>query len=327
MMRRILFNREMILFGIFLALFIGFSLFVDNFFDWNALFRRSRYWVPVGMMAVPMTFIIATAGIDLSVGSIAALCGIVLGMLYNDAGWNVWAAAVVAVLVGATAGSLNGGVSCYLGIPPLVVTLATMALFRGVAMGMSKARSLGGFPESFRALRDNDLLQRLGFENASVNVPLSLVPLILVFAIGWFVMHRSWIGRYTECVGESPIAASFAAINVRRLKFWIYTACGMVCGVAAIFATGLASTAKADAMRGAELDVIACVVVGGTRISGGRGSIIGSLLGLLIIGILKHGLSLAGVEDQYIIIYLGLLLVATAVVNEWVARQMGGRTR
>jgi rhamnose transport system permease protein len=326
MMRRILFNRETILFALLVLLFVAFSLLVDNFFDWNGLFRRSRYWVAIGMVAVPMTFIIATAGIDLSVGSIAALCGIVLGMLVNDAGWSVWLAAFAAVAVGTLAGALNGGISSYVGVQPLVVTLATMAMFRGVGMGMSKARSLGGYPEGFRALRDNDLLQRLGFEGAGLNVPVSLVPLVLVFVVGWFLMRKTWVGRFTECIGENPTAAEFAAIDVRRLKFWLYTACGAVCGLAAIFYTALASTAKADALHGMELDVIACVVIGGTRISGGRGSIIGSLLGLLIIGILKHGLSLAGVEDQYIIIYLGIVLVATVVANEWVARRMGGRT-
>ena len=326
MIRRILASRESILFYVFLAMFTAFSAFTDGFLDWFSLFERTRYWVAPGMIAVPMTFIIATAGIDLSVGSIVALCGIVLGLLYQDAQWPLWGAACAAVVAGVLAGAFNGGVSSYLNIPPLVVTLATMALFRGLAMGLSKARSFSDLPEGFRWLSQGDAFSIPAGEAGPVYFPAPLFALIVTVVIGWLVMRRSWVGRFTECIGENEVAARFAAIDARRLKLALYTACGLVCGVGALFNTALYATAKADAAMGMELDVIACVVIGGTRISGGQGSVIGSLLGLLIIGILKYGLEMAGVRSHNVVIFVGGLLIVTAVFNEWMA-STGGRSR
>jgi len=322
MIRRLVTSREAILFALLAALFLGFAVFVDGFANVSSLLQRSRYWVATGMIAVPMTFIIATAGIDLSVGSMVALCGVVLGLLYRDAGWPIAAAVVGAVLTGLAAGAFNGGVSSYLRVPPLVVTLATMALFRGLAMGLSKARSLGGLPDGFLWLRNGNAWVLVGGD-PGFYVPVSVFALAAVFAVGWVVMRRTWVGRFAECIGENPVAAAFAAINVRRLTFALYAACGLVCGIAALFHTALYYAAKADTARGMELEAIACVVVGGTRISGGSGTIAGTLLGLLIIGILRYGLEMAGVKSQHVVIVVGFLLIATAVFNEWMATRKG----
>jgi rhamnose transport system permease protein len=221
------------------------------------------------------------------------------------------------------AGAFNGGVSSYLGIPPLVVTLATMALFRGVAMGLSKAQPISDFPASFTAIGQGDAFSIPMGESGPVYVPIPLFALAAIVLIGWLLMRKSWVGRFTECIGENPTAAEFAAIDVRRLKLCLYAACGLVCGIAALFNTALYSTAKADTANGMELDAIACVVIGGTRISGGSGSVIGSLLGLLIIGILRYGLEMAGVVSQHVVIVVGALLIVTAVFNEWMASRRG----
>jgi rhamnose transport system permease protein len=324
-MRRILVSRESVLGYVFVAMFAAFAVSVNGFLDWFSIFERSRYWVMPGLIAVPMTFIIATSGIDLSVASIVAMCGILLGMLYNDAHWPIALAAATAVAAGLLAGLFNGGVSSYLRIPPLVVTLATMALFRGVAMGLSKARSLGKFPDAFLWLSQGNAF-RIPGAGPAVHFPAPLVALLVVVGIGWILMRRSWVGRFTECIGENETAAAFAAIDVRRVKLALYAACGAVCGVAALFNTALYATAKADAATGTELDAIACVVIGGTRISGGQGSVTGSLLGLLIIGILKYGLEMAGIRSQQIAICVGALLIATAVFNESMAARRGMRT-
>lgn len=339
MIVRMLKTREAVLSGVLLLMFTGFALFVDGFlfFDNAAqpgwcvadgdlnlytLFERSRYWIVPGMIAVPMTFIITTAGIDLSVASIVAMCGIVLGMLYRDAGAPIWAAALGAVLAGLAAGAFNGGVSSYLGIPPLVVTLATMALFRGIGMGLSQAAPISNFPGGFLALSNGNLFSfTIAGNEASFPAPLLALPIAV--GLGWLFMRRSWIGRFTECIGENETAARFAAIDVRLHKAALYACCGLVCGVASLFHTALYATAKADTALGMELEVIACVVIGGTRISGGQGSVIGSLLGLLIIGILRVGLEMAGVKSQHIVIVVGLLLIVTAVFNEWMANRRG----
>jgi rhamnose transport system permease protein len=317
-------SREFILLATLVALFALFSARVEGFHNWANIFEISRFWVVTGMVAVPMTFIIATAGIDLSVGSMVALCGVIFGMLFADAGWPIWAAASAAVGVGAVLGLFNGGVSSYIGVPPLVVTLATMALYRGLAMGITKARSVSNFPEGFMWIGQGDVMKLAGEGPRATYLPAPLLALAAVVLIGWLLMRRTWVGRFTEAIGENETAARFAAVDVRFVKMMLYTAAGVVCGIAALFNTALFATAKADVAYGLELEAIACVVIGGTRISGGYGSVLGTLLGLLIIGILRHGLQMMNVKFHIVVIIVGLLLIVTAVLNEWVARRAGG---
>ncbi|MCK5863294.1 MAG: ABC transporter permease, partial [Candidatus Hydrogenedentes bacterium] len=273
-------------------------------------------WIAAGIIVVPMTFIIATGGIDLSVASILALSAMVMGLVFRDLGLPIYWAAVCAVLTGLAAGAFNGGMSSYLRIPPLVVTLATMTLYRGIAMGLSRARPVGDFPEGFQWLGQGDLFQIPGTSLSPVYIPVSLLVLIAVFAVGWVLMHKSWAGRYAELIGENETAARFSGIDVPLVKCLLFTACGGLCGLAAIFHTAFYATAKADTAMGMELEAIACVVIGGARISGGRASMSGALLGLLIIGILRFGLEMSGVQSRNIIIIVGLVLIVTAVVNE-----------
>ena len=316
-------HRESALFLVLILLFLGFAITTENFLDWFGLAEQLRYLIVPGMLAIPMTFIIATAGIDLSVGAIVAMCGIVLGLLFRDAQWPIALACVASVVTGFLAGLFNGAVSSYVRIPPLVVTLATMTLFRGIATGLSKAQPINKFPDGFIALSNGDLIQ---FNDGAYYIPAPLLPLLIVALIGWILMRKSWVGRFTEHIGENETAAAFSAIPVDHMKCALYAGCGLVCGLAAIFNTALYSTAKSNAGMGYELEAIACVVLGGTRISGGRGSITGTLLGLLIIGILRYGLDLAGFESRFVIIVVGVLLIATVVFNEWLARQ-GGQTQ
>ncbi|MBN2309933.1 MAG: ABC transporter permease, partial [Candidatus Hydrogenedentes bacterium] len=210
-------------------------------------------------------------------------------------------------------------------VPPLVVTLATMTLFRGIAMGLSKGDPIGNLPDGLTWLSQGDAFRIPAGEAGPVFFPVPLFPLVFVFGAGILVLRKTWFGRFTECIGENETAAEFAAIDTRRVKLALYTLCGVVCGVGAVFQTALYNTAKANTALGMELEVIACVVIGGTRISGGRASMIGTLLGLLLIGILRYGLDMARVQQQYIIILVGCLLIAAAVFNEWMAGGPRGR--
>lgn len=314
--------RETVLFGVLCVLIAGFGLTTEYFLNLDALLSQSRYWVAAGMIAIPMTFIIATAGIDLSVGSIVGMCGIILGILYRDYNWPIAGACAVAVLSGTAAGAANGAISSGLRIPPLVVTLATMTLFRGIAFGLSKADAVSNFPAGFTWLGNGTLFTTY-LNGEAIAVPGTLLGLAAVVALGGLLLRYSWIGRYALAIGENPVAAAFAAIPVRWMLFGIYTATGFVCGVAALFHTAVLATAMADGGTGLELKAIAAVVIGGTRISGGQASVTGTLLGLFIIGILEYGLVLSGVKSQYVVIIVGLLLIVTAVFNEWMARRAG----
>ncbi len=317
---RLLRSREAILLAILIALFAGMSVYVPGFFDAYNLLERTRYWTALGIIAIPMTFIIATGGIDLSVASILALCCIVMGMLHRDANWPMAAACAAAPATGLAAGAVNGGVVSRIGVPPLVVTLATMSLYRGIAMGLSQAKAVSQFPDWFLWLGQGSVCAIPGTGAHPAFLPAALVLLLALYLISSVVLKRSWIGRFTELTGENETAARFAAIDVRRLKFGIYACCGLLCGVAAMIHTALYATAKADTAAGLELEAIACVVVGGTRISGGHASMLGTLLGLAILGMLRFGLEMAGVSQQNIIILVGIVLVATAIVNDRLGR-------
>lgn len=315
-MRRLLRSREAILLAVLIVLFVAFSVRVPGFLDAYNILERTRYSSVSGLIAIPMTFIIATGGIDLSVASILALCGIVMGMLYRIARWPMPLAGAMSIVTGFAGGCLNGGVASYVGIPPLVVTLATMALYRGIAMGISQAQAISEFPDWFLWLGQGSIC-RIPFTAANpAYLPAPLVLLLVAYAVGWVLLRKSWVGRFTELLGENETAARFAAIDVRRLKFALYACSGLVCGAAALVHTALYATAKADTASGMELEAITCVVLGGTRISGGHASIAGTLLGLAILGVLRYGLEMAGVSSQNILILVGFVLVTTTVLNE-----------
>lgn len=296
---------------VFVSLFAGFSLTVEGFFDpWN-LSDRSRHLVEMGLIAVPMTFIICTAGIDISVGSMMILSGVVMGVAWRDWGVPIWPAVGLSVLTGMLAGGINGFLGGFLGIPPLVVTLATRALYRGLALGITSADPVRRLPAEFLVLSE----WQLGA------VPYTFLFLVLVVIVGHTVFRRSWIGRYAVAIGSNEKAAQFAAVPVRGLKLGLYTFSGLMCGLSAPIFVSRFATANPEHAGTLELDVIAAVVVGGTRITGGSGSVIGTALGLLVVGTLRFGLDLTGFPQQWQTILMGIVVIAMAVLNEWTSRK------
>lgn len=275
---------------------------------WNAqnMFDRSRHFVEIGIMAAAMTFVILSAGIDLSVGSIMGLSGIAFGFGWQHWGLGLTGAVMLALLTGAVAGGFNGWIVARWNIPPLLVTLAGLALFRGIAFGIAKDQYVSNFPPLFQALGQSSI----GI------VPVQLIPLIAVFLLAGFFLGKSVFGRYTALLGENEIAALYAGIPIARVKFLLYTLSGLAASIAGLIYTARVDTAKPDAGEGYELDVIACVVLGGTKITGGKGSILGTFLGLLILGMLRYGLELAGIASVWITFTVGCLLIATAILNE-----------
>jgi rhamnose transport system permease protein len=316
--------RESILLIIVVVVCVYFAVSTEGFTLANVL-DRTRYWSAVGFLAIPMTFIIATAGIDLSVASLLALCGVVFGIVYRDLHVPVFVAAVCAVCIGGVCGAVNGFFISRVNIPPLVVTLATMTLFRGMAMGLSQARPVGGFPSGFSRLGQGNLLT-VPIQGEMIALPIATASMLGAGVLGWIVLRKTWVGRYVECLGENSTAARFAAIPAARLLFALYLCTGIACGLAALYHTALFDTAKADAARGMELEAIACVVLGGTRISGGKASIAGTLLGLMLLQVTRYGLELQGVKTQYIVIGMGCLLIIAALLNEWLSPKEGRRS-
>jgi rhamnose transport system permease protein len=313
-MSRVLLRHESIL-AVLLALALAvLAMQSDKFFTVDNLLNQGRLMAEVGLVALAMTFVIVTAGIDLSVGSILGLVAILLGVFWQKLGLPLPIAMGLGVLVGGLAGLVNGIIITRFRVPPLIATLATLALYRGLAEGISQARSVRGYPEWFFVLGQGEVL----------GVPTQLWIFLACAVVAAIVLGMSTFGRATYATGANIVAARFSGIPVDRTVLLIYTASGLIAGLAAIIFVSRVSTTRSDMGTGLELDVITAVVLGGTSIFGGRGTIIGTLLGLVLMQALKNGLALAGVKGDGTIVVIGLILITTIIISNLVRRDSDG---
>ncbi len=273
----------------------------DRFFTVDNLLNQGRMMTEAGIIAVAMTFIIVSGGIDLSVGSTLGLSAIVLGMAWKDAGLPLPLAMLLAVVVGGICGLLNGYIIIKSKMPPMIATLGTLALYRGLAEGLSQARSVRGYPEWFYTLGQGEV----------GGIPTQLWLLAAIAIAGAIVLAFTTFGRVTYAIGSNETAGRFSGMPVERAKLLIYTFSGLMAGLAATIFVSRVSTTRSDMGTGIEMDVISAVVLGGTSIFGGRGTMTGTLLGLVLIQTLKNGLTLAGIKGDGTIIVIGSILILT----------------
>jgi rhamnose transport system permease protein len=298
-------SHEGVLFLILVAALVVLAHQSDRFLTTGNLLNQGRLMAEVGLVALPMTFIIITGGIDLSVGSILGLCAIVLGVIWHNLGLPLEVAIGVTLLIGALAGAINGWFITRVGVPPLIMTLATLALYRGLAEGISQARSVRGYPEWFFRLGQGEVL----------GVPTQLWLLLVAIVLAAIVLAYTAFGRSLYAIGHNELAARFSGIPVDRYKLAIYTLSGFMAGLAGYIFVSRVSTTRSDMGTGLELDVIAAVVLGGTSIFGGTGSIVGTVLGVILIQLLKNGLALTGVKGDATIVVIGAVLILSILIT------------
>lgn len=312
-------SAEPLLAGLLLAVWAILAAIAPQFREPQGLLSMTREFAEAGLVALPMTFVIITGGIDLSVGSILGLSAISLGMLHQ-AGVPIGLATLGAVTVGGLAGLANGGLIVGLRIPPLIVTLGTMAAFRGIAMGISNGQSVSDFPPGFAMLGDGHYPLPFGLA-----MPSQLVWLLLLAAVAWVFLARTRYGRYTYAIGMREGAAQYAGLPVAGTKLWIYTLSGLLAGFAGAVATSHYQTAKPDLGMGLELDAITACVLGGVSIYGGSGGIVGTMLGLWIVGSLRRGLVYAGMDAQSVSIVVGAVLILAVCARQLIAPAIAAR--
>lgn len=303
---------ERILAVLLLLEVILFSMTGRNFATKLNAFEVVRVSVEIGLLALALTPVIVSGGIDLSVGSLMGLSAILFGKMWRDGGLPISVAAGITLCVGALAGSLNALLITRLRIPPLIVTLGSYSLFRGLAEGITEATAnFTNFPDSFLFLGQGYLLG---------GIPAQLPIFVVVAVFFWLLLERSVIGRTLSAIGYSPEGARHAGIPVSRRIALTYVLSGFVSSLAAIIYVSHLGQAKADAGTGYELMAITAVVLGGTSIFGGRGHIHGTLLGLFAIAVLQNGLRLSDLPAELAGILAGVLLLATISLDAILSR-------
>lgn len=299
---------------IVLVLVVGFlAVGTDKFLTVDNMLNQGRLMTEVALVALPMTFIIITGGIDLSVGSIMGLAAIMLGVAWKNFGLPLELVIVFSVAVGAVAGFFNGLLIIRVRVPPLIMTLATLALYRGLAEGISQARSVRGYPEWFFVLGQGEVF----------GVPTQLWILLVAIIIFWIVLAKTTFGRSLYAIGYNEEAARFSGIPVDRIKLIIYSLSGTMAGLAGYIFVSRVSTTRSDMGTGLELDAIAAVVLGGTSIFGGVGTIAGTVIGFTLIQLLKNGLALSGVKGDATIVVIGTVLILSILVSNFLQRRRG----
>ncbi len=283
-----------------------------NFMTAANAFEIVRLSVEIGLLALALTPVIVAGGIDLSVGSLMGLSAVLFGKMWRDGGLPIGLAAVLTLVAGAAAGLLNALVITRLRIPALIVTLGTFSLFRGLAEGLTaEYANFTNFPESFLFLGQGYL---------AGGIPAQLPLFALAAGACWLFLHRTALGRSLHAIGFSPEGARHAGIPVERRLALVYVLSGAVSSLAAVVYVSHLGQAKADAGTGYELLAITAVVLGGTSIFGGRGTVHGTLLGLFAIVVLQNGLILADQPKELAGILTGVLLIGSIAAHQVLSR-------
>jgi ribose transport system permease protein len=258
----------------------------------------------IAIIAVGMTFVIITGGIDLSVGSVLAFAGVVMASALHQ-GVPLPVALLVGLGIGLLCGLVNGLLITIGRLPPFIATLGMMSVARGTALMFTEGRPVSGFSEGFRSLATGEV----------VRVPTPVIIMVVVYAVAYFVLARTKLGRYTYAIGGNEEAALLSGINVKLYKSLVYGLAGMLSGLAAILLTARLNSAQPIAGMNYELDAIAATVIGGTSLLGGEGTVLGTLIGALIMAVLRNGLNLLGVSSFIQQIVIGSVIIVAVLID------------
>lgn len=291
---------EWILVGLIVAVVALNTRLSPYFLNVQNLSRTSSDFMEIGLMMLPMVFIIITGNIDLSVASNMGMSASFMGLLHN-LGVNIWLAVLAGLLLGTLGGLLNGSLVARVKLPALVVTLGTYALFRGIAYGFLGDQAARDYPPAFNYLGQGHVFGSV--------VPFSVVLFLVLAVIFTLVLHRTTFGRYLFAMGNNENATIYSGVPVARIKLILFTLSGFISALAGIVLAARFGSTRPDIGTGLELTVITAVVLGGVDINGGTGTMWGTALSLLLIGLMRFGMGLINIQGQVQGIMIGLLLI------------------
>lgn len=297
----------------------GFSLGVPGFFDdVSGFLGMTGNFLPFGLVALGLSLVIFTGGIDLSVGATASLAAVVAAQLWATLGVNIWVAAGLGVVLGGALGAINATVIVWLRIEPLIATLATSFIYTSVAVAVAGDSPPSGFPDAFNALGAGAI------EFGSFHLPWQLVLFIPLAAIFWLLVSRSAFGRKLVTIGYNAEAARYSGIRVPRVLAAAYIISGMTAALAGIVLSAYYSAARADMGDVLLLTTIAMVVLGGVSIFGGEGSMGGVIIAVLLLGFLRQGMLIAGFSDMVTSMLTGAILIGSIAIRNIFSSRVGG---
>jgi ribose transport system permease protein len=294
------------MFAVLAALVAFFTIASPVFFSTSNFLNIGRQTALVTIIAVGMTFVIISAEIDLSVGATLALSGVTAALAMRATGGSLLVGALVGLAVGASVGVVNGLATTMLGIPSFLVTLAMLGIVRGLALIVSDAQPV---------IVNNEVFWNLFNSAAVFGIPTPVLWTVITLLLGTYLLHVNSYGRRVYATGGNRQAARYSGISVNRVKIWAFILTGAAAGVAGLIWTARAQAARPDVGVGMELDVIAAVVLGGTSLFGGRGLVIGTLVGSLTIGVINNGLTLMGVGSATQMVLKGVIIIAAVALS------------
>ena len=296
---------EWLLVVLILLVILSFSRLSPYFLNTSNLFRTSSDFMEMGLMMLPMVFVIITGNIDLSVASMLGMTASFMGFLFIH-GVNIWIAAAAALLLGGVGGLLNGFLVARVRLPALVVTLGTYAFFRGIAYVLLGDQAARGYPPSFTYIGQGKVF--------STPMPFSMVLFIVLAIIFGLVLHKTVFGRYLYSIGNNEDACLYSGVPVARVKLIIFMLSGLMAALAGIVMASRFGSTRPDIATGMELSVITATVLGGIDIFGGSGTMIGAVLSLILIGLMRFGMGLKNIQGQVQSIAIGLLLILSILL-------------
>ncbi len=307
---------EMLLLLVLIGEIVIFGSMNPRFLKPNVLLGSINDFIPICLISLFGSFVMITGGIDIQSGSIVGLSSICAGLLWQVGGLNIWLACMITLIIGALCGLLSGTIVANLDVQPMVITLGGSFLFSGLGLaimglsGVESYKGISGFPEYFTFL----FRERIG------PMPFQVILFLLLTAIAYFILHKTKYSRKIFLVGVNRSAAEFSGINTKRIIASTYVLSGISAAIAGIVLTGYLGTAKSDFGKELTLPIITAIVLGGISNTGGRGNVIGTALAAVVIGIMRFGLSMNGVDTQYLDIPVGLLLIASLVIRTFIEK-------
>jgi rhamnose transport system permease protein len=308
--RRFTSQWELILLGILVAELVLFRIFIPNLMNPAVLLGITINFMEVGLITLPMVLVIISKNIDISVGSTLALVSVVIAACFA-AGLSQWQAIVLALAMGAAAGFFNGVIITKMRIPALVVTLGTYSLYRGIAYVVLGDQTYHEYPDSFLIL---------GRGTIGSVLPIPLVAFLICALLFWVLLHKTTFGRKVFAIGSNQLASQYSGIRVDWIVIALFTLVGLMTSLASIILTARNASTRGNMALGVELDAITAVVLGGTSIGGGKGTIAGAVLAVFAVGLLRNGMYALNVSPEIMKIVIGALLILSLLIPRLLSR-------